>query len=64
MPLYEYRCLACLQRFEVLRRMGQGCEDVACPACGHGRVEKEHSTFAASGTSTAGGCAPGGARFT
>ncbi len=64
MPLYEYRCLACRRRFEVLRRMGQGGEGLTCPACGHDAVEKEHSTFAAAGTSASGACAPAGARFT
>ena len=72
MPLYEYRCCSCGSRFEVLRRMGQGAEGLACPACGRAEVEKEHSTFAgsvsggsASGASAGGGagCAPSG-RFT
>ena len=32
MPLYEYRCTTCGRRFEVLRRVGQGPEGLACPA--------------------------------
>lgn len=67
MPLYEYRCASCASRFEVLRRMGQGSEGVACPECGHERVEKQYSTFAGaaggSGTSSAAACSPSG-RFT
>lgn len=62
MPLYEYRCQACADRFEVLQRMGQDGAGVTCPTCGEGRVEREHSTFAAAGVSAA-ACAPG-ARFT
>jgi putative FmdB family regulatory protein len=66
-PLYEYRCASCASRFEVLRRMGQGSEGVACPECGDERVEKQYSTFAGtaggSGASSAASCSPSG-RFT
>ena len=66
MPLYEYRC-ACGNRFELLRRIGQDAEGVACPRCGGGEVEKEYSTFAGSvsggGASQGAACSPSG-RFT
>ncbi len=68
MPLYEYRC-ACGERFELLRRMGQDAEGVACPRCGGSEVEKEFSTFAGSVSGSTGGgaaassCSPSG-RFT
>jgi len=65
-PLYEYRC-SCGNRFELLRRLGQDLEGVACPRCGGSEVEKEYSTFAGSvagGASQDGaGCSPSG-RFT
>ncbi len=66
MPLYEYRCAACGSRFELLRRVGQGSEGVACPECGQADVDKEFSTFASSvaGGGTGGAsCSPSG-RFT
>ncbi len=67
MPLYEYQCADCETRFEVLQRVGQGSEGLACPDCGETEVEKEYSTFASSvaGGSAAGGgaCASSG-RFT
>ena len=66
MPLYEYRCATCGSRFELLRRVGQGSEGVACPECGQVDVEKEFSTFAGSvggGGTGAGSCSPSG-RFT
>lgn len=68
MPLYEYRCAACGSRFELLRRVGQGCEGVACPDCGQADVEKEFSTFAGSisggaGATAGSSCSPSG-RFT
>jgi putative FmdB family regulatory protein len=64
--LYEYSCAACKSRFELLRRVGQGSEGVACPECGQAYVEKEFSIFAGSITGGAGGgmggafCSPSG----
>lgn len=66
MPLYEYRCVSCASRFEVLRRVGEGSEGLACPKCGRAEVEKEFSTFAGSvtgGGGVGGSCSPSG-RFT
>lgn len=70
MPLYEYRCTTCGRRFEVLQRIGQGCEGLSCPQCGREEVEKEFSTFAgavsgggSSVGSGGGSCSPSG-RFT
>lgn len=68
MPLYEYRCPECGHRFEILQRMGEGAEGLACPRCGAGKVEKQFSTFAASSTGGGGdaascgnaGCGSGG----
>lgn len=47
MPLYEYRCGGCGERFEVLQRMGEGAGSLACPRCGAARPERQLSTFAA-----------------
>jgi putative FmdB family regulatory protein len=73
MPIYEYRCATCDERFEELARN----PDVAvpCPACGGERVERLLSVFAGVGGSSApaapepsklganrplgGGCGPG-----
>jgi len=63
-PLYEYQCTSCEKRFEVLRRVGQGVEGLACPECGCAEVEKEYSTFAgAVAGGTGGACGPS-SRFT
>lgn len=65
MPLYEYRCRECGERFEVLQRMGQGGEELTCPRCGEARPERVLSTFASTtggGRETAapaGGCCRG-----
>ena len=49
MPLYEYRCRGCGERFEVLQRLGASGDDVLCPRCGEERPERVLSTFAAGG---------------
>ena len=65
MPIYEYLCHACEERFEkYVRAFG---ESVACPECASADVEKLLSSFAMSGASgsergapTGGGCCGGG----
>lgn len=66
MPIYEYQCLDCGERFEVLQRMGEGAEGLTCPECETDRVTKQFSTFASgassdqgSAASFGGGCGPG-----
>jgi putative FmdB family regulatory protein len=44
MPLYEYVCRSCETRFEKLVR--RFAEEVACPACASGAVDKQLSVFA------------------
>ncbi|HVS04292.1 MAG TPA: zinc ribbon domain-containing protein [Thermoanaerobaculia bacterium] len=67
MPLYEYACRDCGERFEVLQRLGEGGERLTCPRCGAPRPERRVSTFAAcsaaSGASDRGACG-GGSGFT
>lgn len=43
MPLYEYRCEKCQERFEALVRADT---EVACPACKSHDLKKEFSVFA------------------
>jgi putative FmdB family regulatory protein len=51
MPIYEYICAGCDNRFEKLvRRWG---EEVSCPACQGGSVEKQLSSFAVGSSSPA-----------
>ena len=45
MPLYEYDCLKCAARFEVLIR---GPQPVVCPSCGHDQLARVLSSFAVS----------------
>ncbi len=46
MPLYEYACADCNERFEILQSMGEGSEDLSCPSCKGPSVERQLSTFA------------------
>jgi putative FmdB family regulatory protein len=48
MPLYEYTCCECSERFEVLQRMGESGEGLSCPRCGANKIQRQLSTFAAS----------------
>ena len=56
MPLYEYRCQCCGERFEQLVRAAaarddrdgpqRGGQEIACPRCGAPEVERLFSAFA------------------
>jgi putative FmdB family regulatory protein len=43
MPLYEYLCDACGQRFEVIQKFSDPAPD-ACTKCGKGPVERQKSS--------------------
>jgi putative FmdB family regulatory protein len=52
MPIYEYKCLACGQQFElVILRASQ---PIACTACSSESVERLLSSFAVSSETTRG----------
>jgi len=62
MPLFEYKCLKCSHKFEVLASRSAAAPE-KCPACGESALEKVFSPFAVSvsGSSQTGGeCAPEG----
>jgi len=44
MPIYEYICSRCEQKFELLKPMSQSGEGVACPNCG-GKAGRVLSAF-------------------
>jgi len=46
MPVYEYRCGQCGNRFDLLRRMAQADESVACPECQADGARRVLSIFA------------------
>ena len=59
MPIYEYRCKACGERFEAIRPVGDTGRSLSCPECGKPRPEKLPSVFAATGS-----CGSGSGGFT
>jgi putative FmdB family regulatory protein len=58
MPIYEYLCESCGNKFEKLVRRSdaESAAAAGCPACGKPHLKQEYSTFApraGSGTQTA-----------
>ena len=53
MPLYEYHCLDCHDRFEKLTR-SENADSVPCPTCGGNRARRLISVFASFSRSTGG----------
>jgi putative FmdB family regulatory protein len=45
MPIYEYRCKKCQNKFEELVGLGTRDEDMVCPGCGSSSVERAFSVF-------------------
>ncbi len=52
MPIYEYRCESCGDKFEKLVRRASDAMETGCPACGEKHLEQQYSTFAARGAAT------------
>jgi len=72
MPIYEYRCDSCAEKFEVLTRFAERDSAQVCPSCESTKTRVLVSSFAVagggladasefSGESSGGGCACGGA---
>ncbi len=53
MPIYEYRCRQCAEKFEKLVRSSIAATEVECPKCHSSEVKKVFSVFGTSGFSTA-----------
>jgi putative FmdB family regulatory protein len=52
MPIYEYRCQECGEKFEKLVRGNNDHPELTCPNCGSKQAEKLLSLFGTSGFST------------
>ncbi|MBU1096932.1 MAG: zinc ribbon domain-containing protein [Bacteroidetes bacterium] len=62
MPIFEYRCQSCNNKFDYLHKSVSNIETVNCPECGSEENKKLLSSFSASMGSTSsygGGCADG-----
>lgn len=64
MPLFEFKCKKCGEKFEELVFSIGGDEEIECPKCGSVKVEKQMSAFASTGQNKNAGressCAPTG----
>ena len=49
MPIYEYHCDECKDRFEKLVRSTTKVEEIECPACGSKKLRKALSCFGVGG---------------
>jgi putative FmdB family regulatory protein len=59
MPIYEYECKKCKERFEVLQRINEDATSVQCPKCKARRPKRVLSGFhSASGKSSSSSCGP------
>lgn len=45
MPIYEYQCTHCGQRFEVRQAIGEDGSSLSCPECHAGNPKKLFSPF-------------------
>ena len=57
MPIYEYECPVCNEKFELRRRLADSDNDVKCPRCGAINPRRIFSLVARS--HSGGGCGPG-----
>jgi len=65
MPIFEYVCKSCGEKFEKLILSASRERSLTCPVCGSREVKKAFSTFGTGGSSSLGAasassCAPGG----
>jgi len=56
MPIYEYECPSCGERFELRRSINDSDSEIRCPECGAENPRRVFSVFAT--TSSSGACAP------
>ena len=56
MPIYEYVCACCGEKFELLRRFSDEDSDVKCANCGKTDAKRMVSAF--STTASTGDCVP------
>ena len=45
MPIFEYRCLACSEQFDVLLRSAKARPPSKCPHCGARRIARQLARF-------------------
>jgi putative FmdB family regulatory protein len=56
MPIYEYECAACGEKFELRRGINDSDCEIKCPKCGVANPRRVFSVFSTG--SSGGACAP------
>ena len=56
MPVYEYECAKCGEKFELRRDIGESEGELKCPRCGADHPRRVFSSFGTASSSEA--CAP------
>ena len=56
MPIYEYECIKCGEKFEQLRHIGDSDNEIKCPKCKAEHPRRVFSAFAMGSSSQS--CAP------
>jgi putative FmdB family regulatory protein len=59
MPIYEYQCTSCEEKYEMRRSISDNDDDIKCPKCGAERPRRVLSQFT-SAKPSADACAPTG----
>jgi putative FmdB family regulatory protein len=57
MPIYEYQCKSCGEKFEARRNISDSDTEIKCPKCGKKEPRRVFSSFSCS-ISSGGSCAP------
>ncbi len=50
MPLFEFECSSCAEKFEALVGQGRKTSDIKCPKCGGNKLDKLFSAFGFKGS--------------
>jgi putative FmdB family regulatory protein len=56
MPIYEYECVKCGGKFDLLRNMADSDKEIKCPKCGAKSAKRLFSMFGTASPSVS--CAP------
>lgn len=59
MPVFEYQCNECKNKYEILHKSSTSDENTDCPICGSEKNKKLFSAFSATVSSSSPGCADG-----